>query len=215
MKKYFFGSYFLIFFVICSCTSSEEKLETNQKADPGTELSQIEEQLFLGINQREGWKRHWQKVTGSTPLGSFEWVRTDSINALPMPEKNPMLSGDPLKGFQFEHPEGKGTIDIYSSKVETRGSLSNSFYNPDGEVIFYKSDGMKERLLFMGPSGLFEEGFWLSPSLFLVLGYFQEMEGYRPMAWVIDTEKYLLYQFQHEILIDSYDPYSYLKFKLK
>jgi len=214
MKKHFLGICFLIFLVLYSCTSTEEKLGTLQESDLNSELSQIKEQLFLGINQRENWKRHWEEVRGSTPLDPFEWVRTDSIEVLPMPEKNPILSGDPLEKFQFEHPEGKGIMDIYSSKVETRGDISNSFFNPDGEVVFYKADGMKERLLFMGPSGLFEEGFWLSSSLFLVLGYFQEVEGYRPMAWIIDVEKHLLYQFQQESSVDSYEPFSYLKMKL-
>ena len=74
---------------------------------------------------------------------------------------------------------------------------------------------MKERLLFMGPSGMFEEGHWLSPSEFLVMGYFQEDEGYRPMLWLIRTDTHLLSQFKFKKVVSEYTAESYLNRKLK
>ena len=74
---------------------------------------------------------------------------------------------------------------------------------------------MKERLLFMGPSGMFEEGLWLSESEFLVLGFFQEEAGYRPMAWLINVENHTLRQFQMNKVSESYVPQSYINSKIK
>lgn len=216
MKKLLIGNYLLLSFLVLSCGSPEEKLNDANEGDSSeVRLAQVKEQLVLGIDQKKNWKGHWAKILGTTFSENFDWVRTDTIVSQAMPEKNPIISGDPLEKFQFIHPEGRGTMDIYSSKIETRGSLNNSFFNPDGEVIYYKSDGMKERLLFMGPSGMFEDGLWLNSDVFIVLGYFQEIEGYRALAWMIDIERHLIYQFEQNQLLETYDQYSYLEFKLK
>ena len=74
---------------------------------------------------------------------------------------------------------------------------------------------MKERLLFMGPSGMFEDGMWLSASRFLVFGFFQEEEGFRPMVWFIDLENQRFTQFKMNQLAKEYQQESYLDFLLK
>jgi hypothetical protein len=106
-------------------------------------------------------------------------------------------------------------MDIYSYKVEVSENIEKPFLNPDSEVIWYREDGMKERLLFMGPSGMFEEGMWLNEKEFLVLGYFQDDTGFRPMAWLIDLENHILRQFRLEKTSPDYDPESYINQKIK
>mgnify|MGYP006199346573 FL=1 len=67
----------------------------------------------------------------------------------------------------------------------------------------------------MGPSGMFEDGVWLSPAEFLVFGFFQEEDGFRPMAWVVDVENDLITQFKLQTLTKDYKSESYLNAKLK
>jgi len=105
-------------------------------------------------------------------------------------------------------------VDIYSYKVEAQPELENPFLNPDSEVVWYRADGMRDRLLFIGPSGMFEEGFWISPNEFIVLGYFQEEEGFRPMLWLIHTDTHQLSQFRLNKWTVAYDSDSYLSQKL-
>jgi hypothetical protein len=193
-------------------TNSETPVEYESNAEA---LEAMYAQINLGLAQKSSWQRHWAAATGNFDSASFEFIATDSIDTMEMPEKNPILSDDPLYPYQFHHPEGNGTIDIYSYKVEAQAGLDQPYLNPDSEVIWYRADGMKERLLFMGPSGMFEEGMWLNAHEFLVFGFLQEQEGFRPMAWIIDVDSHRLSQFKMKNVAKEYQMESYLDMKLK
>lgn len=217
-----FRHLFLLFGLILSvlivgCESSDSiKNETQAELAPNAEkLGLMRSQIDLGLAQRSAWQGHWSNVVGNFDAMAFELAFTDSIDPMEMPEKNPILSGDPLFTYQLPHPEGNGTMDIYSYKVEAQEGLEQPFLNPDSEVIWYRADGMKERLLFMGPSGMFEDGLWLNSSEFMVMGYFQEEEGFRPMVWIIDVVNHQFSQFKMTQVAKSYEPQSYLDNKLK
>lgn len=203
--------------MIIGCGSEENSSEDESVILSKEEIDEerYRQQIELGLSKKQAWTAHWSKNEVNLDGSQFELVLTDSIDPMEMPESNPIKSGDPLFPYQFPHPGNNGTIDIYSYKVEAGENLDTPFLNPDSEVVWYRADGMKERLLFMGPSGMFEEGMWLSPGEFLVLGYFQEEEGYRPMAWVIDLENHLLSQFRLGVPSQQYIPESYLNQRLK
>lgn len=206
----------MIFFLI-GCESSESS-KTESSTELNTEASQLElqqNQINLGLGQKSVWQSHWNKQLGRFDSSDFEWVMTDSIDPMEKPERNPILPDDPLYPYQFPHPEDKGTIDIYAYKVEAQESLEKPFLNPDSEVIWYRSDGMKERLLFMGPSGVFEDGIWLNASEFMVMGFFQEEGGFRPMIWIIDVENHTFSQFKLNQVTKVYQQESYIDAKLK
>jgi len=167
------------------------------------------------LQEKKGWKDHWSEALVDFSPEDFELFRTDTIDPMEMPERNPILQDNPLFNYQFPHPDGNGVMDIYSYKIEAHDAVDRPFLNPDSEVAWYRGDGMKERLLFMGPSGMFEEGIWLDPAKFLVLGYFHEEAGFRPMAWLIDVESHVLWQFQHEKVAKNYVQDSYLNTKIR
>jgi len=211
-SKYLFLA---LVFLLASCGGRGSRLDnsTGTAASKAT-VEGIFQKVNKGLSEKPNWKGHWESVLGKIEVEDFEWVFTDSIDPMEMPEKNPVLQNNPLFPFQIAHPEGDGTIDIYSYKVETQPDLDQSYFNPDSEVIWYRADGMRERLLFIGPSGMFEEGFWVSPSDFMVMGYFQEDEGYRPMLWLIQTDTHQLSQFRLKKWASGYDSDSYLSLKL-
>jgi len=179
------------------------------------EATLIPKQLELAIAKHPAWKLHWASQIGDFKSSDFSYILTDSIFPMEMPEKNPIQISDPLFPYQFVHPKGIGTIDIYSYKIEIPENRDDPYYNPDSEVIWYREDGMRERLLFMGPSGLFEEGSWLNEDEFLVFGFLQEEKGFRPMAWILNVKKYVMKQFQLEKTIAEYDFQSYIAQKIK
>jgi hypothetical protein len=199
-----------------ACESGDSaKNETQVELSPDAEkLELMRNQINLGLAQKSAWQSHWAKSLGSFDAMDFELVYTDSIDPMEMPEKNPIVSGDPLFTYQLPHPEGNGTMDIYSYKVEAQDGLEKPFLNPDSEVVWYRQDGMKERLLFMGPSGMFEDGLWLNAGEFLVMGYFQEEEGFRAMMWIIDVVNHRFSQFRLSKVVKDYQPESYLDSKL-
>lgn len=199
-----------------SCESTESKNE-NVAVVSTSEEERIKfiANLDLALAQNSSWFSHWSTKVGAFEGADFTLFLTDSIDPMEMPERNPILIDDPLYPYQLLHPTGNGTMDIYSYKVEVSENIEKPFLNPDSEVIWYREDGMKERLLFMGPSGMFEEGMWLNEKEFLVLGYFQDDSGFRPMAWLIDVENHILRQFRLEQTSPEYDPESYINQKIK
>lgn len=205
----------LIFLLACESSDSTKSEVSNELITDGGKLEVLQNQINLGLAQKSAWQKHWNTHVGGFDAYDFELVLTDSIDPMEMPEKNPILPNDPLFPYQFPHPEENGTIDIYSYKVEAHESLDRPHLNPDSEVIWYRSDGMKERLLFMGPSGVFEEGMWLNSSEFMVLGFFQEEEGFRPLIWVINIENHTFTQFKMNKVVKEYRQESYLNGKLK
>jgi hypothetical protein len=206
-----------LFVLSTACESSDSsKNETVVELDSNSELmGKMRTQIDLGLAQKSTWQKHWAASAGNINAENFEFVVSDSIDTMEMPEKNPILENDPLFPYQIPHPEGNGTIDIYSYKVEAQEGLEQPYLNPDSEVIWYRADGMKERLLFMGPSGMFEDGMWLNASEFLVLGYLHEEQGFRPMAWIIDVENHRFSQFKMKRVVAEYQQESYLDLKLK
>ncbi|WP_339702592.1 hypothetical protein [Algoriphagus aquimarinus] len=213
----YFAAFSVALISLFSCDTSEKS--TNERIEnisfDEEELDRNRSQIDLALAQNKNWYAHWSSDLGMFDASQFELVMTDSIDPMEMPERNPILKGDPLFPYQMPHPTGNGTMDIYSYKVEAQDAIDTPFLNPDSEVVWYKEDGMKERLLFMGPSGMFEEGLWLSESEFLVLGFFQEEAGYRPMAWLINVENHSLRQFQMNKVSESYVPQSYINSKIK
>jgi hypothetical protein len=217
IMKRCFPVWMLSFLFLIGCESGDSKKgEISNELKPDEEkLEVMLSQINLGLAQKSAWHKHWALKTGNFDASDFDLVFSDSIDPMEMPEKNPIVSDDPLFPYQLPHPEGNGTIDMYSYKVEAQKSLDKPFLNPDSEVCWYRSDGMKERLLFMGPSGMFEEGMWLNAREFMVMGFFQEEEGFRPMVWIIDIENHSFSQFKLNELVQEYRQESYLNLKLK
>lgn len=210
-----------ILFFICligiafACESTSEKNETEVMVDSSDLLDDFPTKLDLVFAQKSEWYEHWAQKLGRFEADDFELMLSDTLEGFEMPEKNPILPSDPLFPYQFPHPGGNGVMDIYSYKIEAQDELDSPFLNPDSEVVWYKADGMKERLLFMGPSGAFEEGLWLSEEEFLVLGFFQEVEGFRPLVWLIRPNENLVYQFRMKKVTSDYKIESYLNKKIK
>lgn len=218
--KLTFNSCFLILFTLwfgaaCTTNTSEESVEGAATGKDEASVRQMKNKLDVVLAQKKNWYTHWSNLLGDFDSKNFEMVLMDSINPQEMPEKNPILKDDPLFPYQFVHPTANGTIDIYSYKIEAQDAIDTPFLNPDSEVIWYRADGMKERLLFMGPSGMFEEGEWINENEFVVLGYFQEESGFRPMAWFIDVKQHRIWQFNLSKTVTTYQQDSYLDQKIK
>ncbi|MEN2282519.1 hypothetical protein AAGF08_10310 [Algoriphagus sp. SE2] len=200
-----------------SCDSSEPETENTESilSVDEEESRKLRSFLEVGLLKEPDWKEHWAEEIDGFEGSDFLLIQTDTIDPMEMPEKNPILPDDPLFPYQIPHPEGNGTMDIYSYKVEAQDGIEAPFLNPDSEVIWYREDGMKERLLFMGPSGMFEEGLWINSNTFVVFGYFQEEAGFRPMAWVIELDGHKVHRFQSPKVAPDYETESYINQKIK
>lgn len=201
----------LIFFIACS-SETEKKVEVEDQ-----QLSVTEEEMQLlevGLHQLQTWREFWRTHEATFASADFVLDRTDTFEQLEWPEENYIVSGSPFHPYLLANPEGKGQVDIYSYKIVYPES-GGPFLNPDSEVIYFKNNGMRERLLFMGPSGIFEDAVWVSSDHLLVAGFFESDAGITPKIWLIDTEDYKLTVFKNSVFTTKYPKEGYLRKKLK
>jgi len=197
-----------------ACTFQKEKSEDIVLE---SEISMEEEHrqlLSIGLQQIPKWGSFWKKIDPVFDPSGFMLSREISYESLEWPEENHIQPGSPFYKYLIPHPEGEGVVDIYSYKVVIPEEDKVSF-NPDSEVIFFKSNGMRERLLFMGPSGGFEEAVWISPELLMVTGFFEDEEGTTPKIWLINPEEQVYFEYIHPYHTSQYPKTKYLVEKLE
>ena len=207
----------LVFLAICiwaiSCgpqKTTEETLSTLAEED------QIEQREMVkkAVEALSSWTGFWRQLDSSFSPEDFFFDRTEVFEELEWPEENPFGEESPFYPYLLAHPEGEGVVDIYSYKVFVPAEGKPGF-QPDSEVIYFKNNGLRERLLFIGPSGGFDEALWLSPEHLLVAGYFEEERGFSPKIWLINTEEKQYAIFSHPFSTTNFQRNGYLIQKLQ
>ncbi|HSJ68525.1 MAG TPA: hypothetical protein VK921_12650 [Anditalea sp.] len=200
----------LSIYILSACgTATEEESEEEVIVDTPSHIQIMQ----MGIQKLPQWVDHWEMQGRDFRKNEFTVEQEFQYEPMELPEENSMESGYPLKKFQISHPEDKGVVDIYDYKVEIdpQGRIG---LNPDCEVSYYRSNGMKERLLFMGPAGVFEDAVWITGDHLLVAGHFQEDEKFTPKLWLIMPDKHTYIQYENPFVTTSYKTESYLRKKL-
>jgi hypothetical protein len=212
----FSPSRFLIGYLILlgSCTSQNEKKEETAENNTISKEEEYGQLLASGLQQLGGWTQHWKAEEPAFDLAAFEMSREIPYEVLEWPEENFIQQDHPLYKYLVPNPEGLGVVDIYSYKV-VRPEEAEVSFNPDSEVIYFKSNGMRERLMFMGPSGGFEEAVWVSPEHLLVAGFFEEEGGITPKIWLIIPEESKYLTFKNPLHTTDYSKTGYLTKKLQ
>lgn len=197
----------LIFFGACTSEKlSEENIAESNSLSAAEEEKQL---LEIGIQQLSSWSTHWKSNAPDFNLQSFTYSRTDSIEQIERPEELHIGSESPFFPYLKKNPDGEGVVDIYSYKV-VFPEEGNPYFNPDAEVTYFRSDGMRERLLFMGPSGVFEDAVWLTSEVLLVVGHFEDEAGISPKAWIIYPETAKVSQYDNPLHSKTYTRESFL-----
>jgi len=196
--------------ILSACGTEPEVEETAEEPSDTPSHMQI---MQMGVQKMPQWIDHWEMQGRDFSKTEFSMEQEFQYEVMELPEENSMETGYPLKKFQIVHPEEKGVVDIYDYKIEIdpQGKVG---LNPDGEVSYYRSNGMKERLLFMGPAGVFEDAVWITGEHLLVAGHFQEDETYTPKLWLIIPEKNKYIQYENPFTTTEYKTESYLRKKL-
>lgn len=202
---------FLFGSVGCGRSETEKQLQP----DAIDEISERQQLLEIGVGKLSDWMTHWRSRGFEGDAASFTKTQSSPIEILERPEVNPLADSEsPLEAFQLVNPDDLGIVDIYDYKIriDDQGAM---LYEPDAEVIFYKTNGMRERLLFIGPSGLFEEAVWVTGQVLLVGGYFEGEGGFSPMLWLVSLDKGTYEVYESSFVDPSYPRHGYLEEKLK
>ncbi|MFD2037377.1 bifunctional isocitrate dehydrogenase kinase/phosphatase [Belliella marina] len=194
-------------FIACSPDGKNDEIANDKGVLDG--LDEEEQLLEIGFQKLSDWIRHWKSIDPKFNVKDFGYSRRDTVEGIERPEELHISQGNPLYPYLKKQPEGEGVVDIYSYKVvyPTEGK---AYFNPDSEVTYFRSDGMRERLLFMGPSGAFEDMVWLSAEALLVVGHFEDEIGISPKAWIIYPKEGLISQFDNPLKSQSYKRESFL-----
>lgn len=193
----------------CSSDKQEEKaMQTEDSIEPSDE-----DLLQIGIQKLEKWVGFWKAKGTDFGLKNFEPKQEHQYEVVEWPGENILSEDNPLREYQIPNPVTHGVVDIYDYKMVVDPNLQVDF-NPDAEVVYYKGNGMRERLLFIGPSGLFEDAVWISETHLMVSGHIQKEDGYVPVIWMIIPENhtYIVYENKHSTR--NYTSESFLKEKL-
>jgi len=109
--------------------------------------------------------------------------------------------------FYKYSPDSLTILDLfsYSSVLEKDedGNLVYSGGEVDSEVSIQKLDtNIWQRILFVGPWSLIEDGFWISNTKLVILGEEIHYEvGIQPIIWSIDLEKNFVSLFEYKDII--------------
>ncbi|MCC5937504.1 MAG: bifunctional isocitrate dehydrogenase kinase/phosphatase [Lunatimonas sp.] len=206
------------FFLVCFLfgTMGCGPSETEKQVQPANidELVEHQQLLEAGLGMLSDWMSHWRSEGLEGGVASFTKTQTSPIENLERPEVNPLANSEsPLEPFQLANPEELGVVDIYDYKVriDEQGAM---LYEPDAEVIFYKDNGMRERLLFIGPSGLFEDAVWVTGRTLFVGGYFEGEGGFSPMLWLVSLDSGTYEVYESSFVSPNYARHGYLEEKL-
>lgn len=208
----FFIALVPIIFGVLGCSGSENSSETDQTTSDRDGRDGV--LLEAGTEKLATWVNHWSNVGLTGAADAFKKTQTHAIDVLERPEVNPLPESEsPLADLQLDNPEGKGVVDIYDYKVNINAD-GQFMYEPDAEVIYYKDNGMRERLLFIGPSGLFEEAAWIDASTLVVGGYFEGEKGFSPIIWVVSMDKGTYDVYETSFVAKEYARHAYIEKKL-
>lgn len=194
-----------------SCTSEIKTGETITTT-PSPVAPTDQQLLEIGIQKLDEWGEYWREK--GADIHTFKLEQEHVYEPLEWPGENVFLGDSLLRNYQIPHPTSEGVVDIYSYKLVVNEDQDLNF-NPDSEVAYYRSDGMRERLLFIGPSGVFEDAVWVTEDHLLVSGHIQKEDGYVPVVWLINPEEHKYAVYESNFSTQDYAPESYLKVKLK
>ena len=200
-----------LFWVVLSC-SPDKKVEEKEIA-VGPEKVSADELFKEGLQKLNKWVDHWEARGADFSVVNFTPDREVNYEVIEWPGENPLDNDHPLRRYQIPHPETGEVVDIYNYKMVI-GDSGEVDFNPDAEVVYFKANGMRERLLFMGPSGLFEDAVWIDEKHLLVTGYFQKESGYVPVVWLISPERHTHLIYESMFSSVDYSMESYLREKL-
>lgn len=204
----------LILGFMSACTFQKEKTEDVSEVIPLSKAEEMAQLFASGLQQMPAWQSHWKSVNRAFDPSSFEISKQLEFEDLEWPEENFIQPGNPFYPYLIPHPDGLGVVDIYSYKVIIPEEGGTGL-NPDSEVIFFRSNGMRQRLLFIGPSGGFQEAVWVSSDYLMVSGFFEYENGVAPMIWLVNVSDRSYVEYSSTIRVEQYPKSKFLKEKLK
>jgi hypothetical protein len=205
--------YILLFF--CCHFSCEKKpnVEVSNLLTPKTELDPIFLYLLDVEEKLPNWTVHWKGIMEEFDINKFTLHYQGQL-----PEETYEVTEANLPEAYFEDKllyksDSTCFLDLYSYKIEitkSKGKLRAGL-NPDSEAAIYDlMENNKKRLLFIGPVGGIEDGFWINNQEIILTGFGEIDQGISPYIWYINLETNSILTFEYPLKV-KYDPNSYLK----
>lgn len=185
----------LVSVMLLSCVSESKK--TSETPD------EEGEKLDLYAEVLESWLKYpFYKYE----LTDFQLINRDSLQHIVFEFDSTDLFNDPHHSLYKYSPDSSRLLDLYSYNLIIEqnevGQLRSLGRNTDSQVsLLDLKKRLNSRLLFVGPSTLIEDGFWINTEELLVVGHTSELgdSTYLPHFWHIDLASSTLSYYEYQL----------------
>jgi len=153
-----------------------------------------------------GWLEYYKSY--SVHSDSFNFVSIDTL-----PGIRSTFVGKPwapeISNLMIYSPDSTKVLDIYGYNfILFENELGQMEFGTDADtevMLYFMKFNKRIRLMFVGPSVIVEDGFWLNNNEILLTGMYREPqdEGFRPVMWKVNiAEKSIQYYEYMRIIRD-------------
>ena len=199
-NNYSFTGIFFLILILFSC-NAQTKQDSATEND-GTNFNQEFSQLSINIdsiilNKAQLWKNTW---------ASFDSFNLTTVKKIDLNEKSSTSENlEKYSNFLIYSPDSLSVIDLYSYNMDLiiadEDTLVTFDIDSEASLINVETED-RNKILFFGSSGGFDDAFWLNNNEFIIVGY-QELYSedsdtytYVPMVWYFDLIKKEISKFE-------------------
>ncbi len=189
-----------------------KKESTSKEAVEPAPRKSIPDAITLRLSP---WVKYWQQNLPSFEVTNFSRQYEGELPQIMFEVEAKDTVGNKITEHRLASPDSSLILDLYSYKVVLTPSQAQTeiSYNPDAEAVVFDFDKSKKyRLLFTGPAGGIDDGFWLDNNALVITGYAAHQHGISPVYWYIDLSKNKIQHFAYPDTVVQ-DPHGYLNKK--
>lgn len=143
----------------------------------------------------------------------FQLIHSDSLQRIEFEFDSSELFNDPHHSLYKLSPDSSRLLDLYSYNLiieqDESGRLRSLGRNTDSQVsLLDLSKGLSSRLLFVGPSTMIEDGFWVNTNELLIVGHTSELgdSTYLPHFWHVNIDSRTIAYYEYQLPSNSRQP---------
>lgn len=136
----------------------------------------------------------------------FKLINSDSLQRIEFEFNSSELFNDPHHSLYKLSPDSSRLLDLYSYNLiieqDESGRLRSLGRNTDSQVSLLDLEkGLSSRLLFVGPSTMIEDGFWINSEELLIVGHSSEVgdSTYLPHIWHVDLTSRIISYYEYQL----------------
>ncbi len=211
MKQYIPFIFLLLLFPYCS-TPTSSTLENNQTSQTNSEIAVMDDSLSESLCHNCGlWLNSWER---GLKTDSFALVRS-YISTLSTEWEEFNISEKDFSDYRdkiYYSPNGSYALDLYSYNLilNKNGAKIHAVLDADIQIyVINIAHHQRVSILFFGPSASIDDGYWLSDSTVVLVGWERcfdcPEEAYRPNVCKVNVFTGETFEYQYNATFSQYN----------